>query len=220
MVKILICGFKHSGTTLLQQLIKSHPQVGEIEFEKALIEYDKPLQWILDQASQSGINLKKQAWGEKLPWGVRDNDWKAKRAISFTKKWLRYFKKSARVLHILRNPIDVSLSRYPLQNMQSNDKIDTVMLKYYINSVPYYLKFIKDNLYCATVIYEDLLLEPNKILLSIFDFLNLHKSPKIIKDIISKNSIDKTRAFAYRKKGIIYDIDEYEKLFELIGRRL
>ena len=42
MVKIFITGFRHSGTTMLHQLIKAHPQVGWIENEESFIEFDKP----------------------------------------------------------------------------------------------------------------------------------------------------------------------------------
>jgi len=39
MVKIFITGFKHSGTTMLMQLVQAHPQVGGIENEASYIEY-------------------------------------------------------------------------------------------------------------------------------------------------------------------------------------
>ena len=110
MTKILITGFKHSGTTLLMQLIRAHPQVGWIEFEKSYIEFDKPKDWIEMMARKRVKNLKRDVWGEKIPWGTRDNDRKAKRAIGFSTKWLRYFGKGARVLHIIRHPIGTASS--------------------------------------------------------------------------------------------------------------
>ena len=219
MVKILITGFKHSGTTLLHNLIKDHPQVGWIEFEEALIEYDKSPQWILAMAQNSGVNLKNEAWGEKLPWGTRENDWKAKRAIMFTKKWLHYFRKEARVLHILRHPLDVALSRYPSKSSVNNTKIDKKMLQYYLNSVPQYLGFIADQKYCATVVYEELLERPDIMLWNVFHFLNLDKNPNTIRNIIAHNNIDRSRAYAYKGKGIVYDFD-YDKLVEGVERKL
>lgn len=221
MVKVLITGFKHSGTTLLSNLLMSHPQVGWIEFEKALIEYDKPPQWILDQAKNSGVNLKNQVWGDKLPWGIRENDWKAKRSIAFTKKWIKYFKKDARVLHIIRHPIDVSLSRYPLPKTQHNEIIDKKMMEYYINSVPYYLNYIKDNKYIATVVYEELLEWPKSVLCNVFDFLGIDHNPKLTDKIIRENKINKDRAYAYKAKGVDYKkVLAYDKLLEMIGRKL
>jgi hypothetical protein len=45
MSKILITGFRHSGTTMLMQLLRAHPQVGWIEDEESYIEFDKDRDW-------------------------------------------------------------------------------------------------------------------------------------------------------------------------------
>lgn len=223
MVKILITGFKHSGTTLLHQLVKEHPQVGWIENEEGFIEYDVSREWMMGRAAVKVENLKTHAWGEKLPWGTRKNDKNAERVIGFTKRWLKYFKGKARVLHIVRHPLDISLSRFPIPKVDSH-KIDKKMYEYALNSVPIFINFLNSKKRCASVVYEDLLLKPEVHLHNIFSFLNLQDDLKTIKSIInSKNllygKIDKSRAYAFKNKKIESDFD-YDKLKESIDFRL
>ena len=91
MVKIFVTGFRHSGTTMLMQLLRAHPQVGWIEMEESYIEFDRPKDWVLMHASRRVPNMKKYAWGEKIPWGNRNTDVDGKRAIGMIKKWLKFF---------------------------------------------------------------------------------------------------------------------------------
>jgi len=217
MVKILITGFKHSGTTMLMQLLRNHPQVGWIEMEEAYIEYNKPKEWVLQMASKRGFNLKEKAWGEKIPWGNRSVDVDAGRAIAFTKRWIKFFTKQARVLHILRHPIDVASSGRP------DGKPNYKTLKQIFKSVPQYIEFINGRDNCATIVYEDLVINPTKHLHNIFNFCGLMSSEKILNRV--KNShlkfgrINADRAYAY-KKTIDSPTVEYEKFLERLEKRL
>lgn len=217
MIKVLITGFKHSGTTMLMNLVNTHPQVGWIENEKSYIEFDKSREWLLSMASNSVPNLKKYVWGEKLPWGTRDNDLKAQRAIGFSKRWLKYFGKNARIIHIIRHPLDASLSVFPLKF--NNTDINRQMLDFYLSSVPKYIKFINSDERCSSVIYEDILKEPKNKLANIFQFLNLQHGTKLIKKILKAVPVDESRAYAYVQKGIKSDYD-YDKILEKVKRRL
>ena len=208
----------HSGTTMLHQLIKAHPQVGWIENEECYIEYDKPKEWVLMFAKKKVENLKTHAWGEKIPWGHRESDAKGKRIIKIISKWLEYFPHQARVLHILRHPLDVALSGQG-SNLVLPD------FEKIIDSVPNVIDFInKCGKTCATVVYEDLLTNPHSHLRNIFDFLNLASSNKIIKTVMSNPSlkfegINANRAFAHRLKNIDLKID-YKVFTDPIERRL
>lgn len=217
MDKILITGFKHSGTTMLMNLLRAHPQVGWIEMEEGYIEYDKPKEWILMMAKKRVPNLKKEMWGEKLPWGDRDNDFNARRPISFSKKWLKIFGKKARILHILRHPIDVASSG-TIDGKPANKLLNQIL-----NSVPKYIDFVNNNLFSETVVYEDLVLNPHKHLSNIFNFLDLMTSEKILKQVINTQmkfgKINTERAFAFKKKDIKSEID-YEKILERACVRL
>jgi len=217
MTKILIIGFRHSGTTMLMQLLRAHPQVGWIEFEESYIEFDKPKEWVLMMAKKKVENLKKYAWGEKIPWALRENDRYGERAISFSKKWLKYFRKDARVLQILRHPIDVGLSGRPGNNVGKKE------VKYMKSSIPKVIEFINSNGRCATVVYEDLITNPEIHLSNIFRFLKLNDDKKIVKKIINTplkfGKINSERAFAYKNKNPDISFD-YGKFLDLLERRL
>jgi hypothetical protein len=214
MTKILITGFRHSGTTMLMKLLRAHPQVGWIEDEESYIEFDKDRDWILMLAKKKVPNLKKFAWGEKIPWAVRPNDMEAERAIKFSKKWLKYFK-DGRVLHILRHPADVLLSGAGV--------IGDIEKKYWMSSVPKMIEFCNSNKRCSTIVYEGLLTNPEIHLLHIFKFLGLDTNQKIIKKVrntkLKFGKINLDRAFAFKKKDIKFKFD-YEKLLDTIERVL
>lgn len=211
MVKILITGYKHSGTTMLMQLLRNHPQVGWIEMEESYVEFDKPKEWVIMMARKRVANLKKKAWGEKIPWGNRDTDKNAARSIAFTKKWLKMFRTQARVLHIIRHPIDVASSGRPDGN-PGNKTLNQIL-----NSVPKYIDYINNNLYCATVVYEDLVANPREHLHNIFNFCGLMSTEKIL-DVVTGSplkfgKINADRAYAFEKKGVESTVD-YEKILE------
>lgn len=217
MRKILITGFKHSGTTMLMQLLKAHPQVGWIEFEEGYIEFDKDKEWVLTMASKKVGDMSKYAWGEKLPWGTREDDIKAKRAIGFTKKWLKYFGGKARVLHILRHPLDSAASG--LINNLSEEA-----LEYSLSSLPKYIDFINQDKRCATVIYEELVTEPQKKLKAIFDFLNLGSDKKTIRKVMNTElkfgKINAERAYVHKVDSSHNREVDYDKIIERVKIKL
>jgi len=215
MIRIFITGFRHSGTTMLMQLLRAHPQVGWIEFEEGYIEFDEPKTWVLMHASRKVSDLKKYAWGEKIPWETRKEDINGKRAIKMIKKWLKMFRGKARVLHILRHPIDVAIS--------GAGKIGKKNWKYITTTVPKVIDFTNQNQKCATIVYEDLLLDPQTHLKNIFDFLGLKSDEKTIQLVMNSEmkfgKINPDRAFAYKNKNINKEFD-YDKLIEKVKIRL
>lgn len=217
MNKIFITGFQHSGTTMLMGLLRNHPRVGWIEMEEGYIEYDKPKKWLLQMASLKVHDLKNYSWGEKLPWGNRKEDLNAVRPIGFTRKWLKYFGKNARVLHIIRHPIDVSASG--TIDKKPTDK----MLKLYDNTVPKFIDFINNNLYCSTVVYEDLLMNPKEHVRNILNFCGLMSTEKIINVMMNGpllyGKIVSDKAYSFKKRGIEETVD-YDKYLSKLYIRL
>jgi len=202
---------------MLMSLINAHPQVGCIEFEQAYVEYyDKSRKWILIQASRKVPELKKYVWGDKLPWGLKSHEKKGARAIKFSKRWLKLFKNQARILHIMRHPIDVALSGRG--NIPSKRILNDI-----VSSVSPYIDFLNENKRCATVVYEELLYNPEIYLPKIFEFINVKVTPKIINRVINTElkfgKINVDRAYAYKRLGIETDID-YEKLIGKVKNKL
>jgi hypothetical protein len=215
MVKILITGFRHSGTTMLMSLIRAHPQVGWIEFEESLIAYDKPKEWVLKQAGRRVPNMKKYAWGEKIPWGTRPEDVNGERAKKMIRKWLKLFRGEARVLHIMRHPIDVAIS--------GGGRIGEDAWKFITTTVPVVIDFMNDNPKCATIAYEDLVIRPRAHLINIFNFLGLKSGLRTVDKIINTplkfGKINADRAFAFRNKKVNKDFD-YDELRGRVKKRL
>jgi len=216
MRKILITGFMHSGTTMLMQLIRNHPDVGWVDDETGYIEFDKSKKWIVQMASKKVPDLKNLAWGEKIPWETRKEDFHAKRPIRFSRKWLKTFGKDARVLHIIRHPIDSSRSG-------SWKKDPEQTFKFALSSLPKYIAFINKDKRCATIKYEELVTEPEKKIKSILEFLNLRSEPKIIKKIMNSElkfgKINPDRAYAHLKNPPEYKVD-YEKIIKGVKKLL
>ena len=217
MTRIFITGYRHSGTTMTHQLIKAHPQVGWIENEESYIEFNRPREWVLMMASQKVSNLKKYAWGEKIPWGNRDTDKDGKRVIQISKKWLRYFNKEGRVLQVLRHPFDVFLSD------RGGNKILKKEFGWQVNTVEKVIEYMNTDSRCAVVVYEELVTYPEMVLPKIFKFLGLDDSEKIVKKVINTplkfDKINSDRAFAHKSKDIKFDYDYY-KLVRKVSNRL
>jgi len=216
MIKIFITGFRHSGTTMLMSLLNAHPQVGQIEFEEGYIEFNRSRQWILMHASRKVPNLKKYAWGEKIPWGTRKKDVNGKRAITMINRWLKLFKSQARVLHILRHPIDVALSG-------GREKVGEKDWEFITTTVPKVIDYTNKHSRCATIVYEDLLLDPHTHLKSIFKWLGLRYDKKTVERVANTKlkfgKINPDRAFAYKNKNVNKEVD-YDKLIERVKVRL
>lgn len=216
MTKILITGFEHSGTTMLLQLLRSHPQVGWIENEEGYIELNQPREWIIMMAKKRVKNLKKYAWGEKIPWGCRPSDKNAKRSIGFSRRWLKFFGKEARVIQLLRHPIDAASSGRQDGNPGHN------ALEFMSTSLPKFIDFVNSNGRCATIVYENLILEPAVYLPKVFKFLNLNAKSKLVENVILNTElkfdrINPERAYSYKGDGMD---EEYDKYLERLKNRL
>jgi hypothetical protein len=203
MTKILITGFRHSGTTMTRLLIQAHPNVEHIFDEESFIEFDRPKEWMLKIVQNRIKDPNNMSWGEKIPWGNRVMDKDAERAIQFSKKWMKFFGSKARVVHVVRHPIDAAISGPGDGSMGVEHKKS---LKNILNSVPKFIEFCNSDKRCVSVIYEDILTNTESTLAKLFCFLSLPFDKKIYKKIITTQlkfgGINASRAYAYRRKGI------------------
>jgi len=214
MNKILIIGYQHSGTTLLCGLFQAHPQVSRLYNEAGLVEFNKPMEemeHIVSDEVYPGGN-KDWAWGDKIPW----IDGKGTRIINLSKLWLKYFKKKGRIVHILRHPLDVSLSINP------SIKKDLELIH---SSMPIVIDYINSEKRATTILYEDLVLLPRETLSKLYSFCGLAISEKILNRILNKEfkfgkmgSVkSQSRAYAYKNKISIQPLsDNYEYLINMI----
>jgi hypothetical protein len=205
MRKIFITGFQRSGTTLTHALIKAHPQVGWIEDEQNYIEFDKGKDWVLMMGSKKVPDMKQFAWGEKIPW-TDDN---GKRIIGLMDMWLRYFKKQARIIQLIRHPLDVALSISPALR----DELDFVL-----KSVPIITDYLNDIDRAASLQFEELVLNPKEKLKSLFEFLDLDNDNKTIEKVMNVDlkfgKINTERAYAYKVNSSTNMEIDYKKIIE------
>lgn len=211
MAKILIIGFQHSGTTMLRLLIQAHPQVSKIYDEHRYIEINKPKEWLMPIIKKDIYpNGKRMSWGDKIPWV----DGKGNRIIRLSKRWFKFFGKTARVIHILRHPLDVALSISP---MYKNS------LKLILKSDPKVINFVNSDRRASTILFEDLVTKPKEKLSNIFSFCNLKHDEKTIKRVMNTElkygKINSDRAFAYKTKNLNENVD-YSKLIDMLVNRL
>jgi hypothetical protein len=203
------------------RLIQAHPQVAHIFDEESYIEFDnKSKDWLLKMVGKKVPDIKKYAWGEKIPWGTRSSDIDANRAIEFSKKWLKYFGDDARIINVLRNPIDVILSGADHNEIKKESR---KALKFLLTAVPIYIQFINSDPRCSTFLYEELVMNPEEILGRICDFLKLKFDEKIYETIIGTQlkfgKINTSRAYANKDKSF-YSLVEYEELIRSLKNRL
>jgi hypothetical protein len=220
MTKMLVTGFFHSGTTLTKLLIQAHPQVARIFEEESYIEFDKPKEWMMKIISYKIPDIEKYSWGEKIPWGLRPSDVDAKRAIGFSKKWLKYFGNDARIINVLRNPIDTVLSG---ANHDDIKKEYRKLLQFLLKSVPLYIQLINSDPRCSTLLYEELVINPKETLGRLCDFLKLKFNDKIYETMIGTSlkfdKINTSRAYANKNKSF-YSMVEYEELIRSLKNRI
>jgi hypothetical protein len=181
-------------------LFDKHPQVDKIYFEKDIINVAPTKEW-LEKYVRDRFT---QSWGDKLPWYAQDADY----MISSCYKWIKYFRPNARIIHIIRHPIDVALSN---TLRDTNPKRVKKQLDKYTATVPQIINFINPRKMCVNVLFEDLVYHTEEILGRLYSFCDLDNDKKIIKEVMQKpiGGIKIEKAFAYRKMGVDFDIPHF-----------
>lgn len=223
-MKIFVTGFQRTGTTLLKDLIAKHPNVKMMWHETGILKNSKKNLYTAkylpykttrsERRNTPGLpkghkckvdfNLRKSNWGEKIPY----RNYIIKKGmhipiIAYCQKWNDYFLPDARILHIVRHPIDVGLSTKKIGYTRGIAK----PIKEYKNVGPRVIKELKifDNF--MHVKYEDLVIRPVKTLKQIFRFCNLDDSDEAIKvvlhsDVHAFGFVNKKRAFNYKRTQV------------------
>lgn len=205
-MKILIIGFQRGGTTLLRRLFDAHPDVKYMLHEKRIM--NRPNSVLRDVEG---------TWGEKVPWNSATGD----EIITYVRKWLKLYGDEARILHIVRHPVDVGLSNQKLGWMSLQQAVNSC-----ISSIPKVIKSLQGDRYKALT-FEELVTDPKNVLKSLFTFCDIDDSDETLEYIASLkqdklryfDGINADRAFVYKKQdNLNCRIPNYKKLTQLIRR--
>jgi hypothetical protein len=210
-MKILVIGFQRGGTTLLRRLLDNHPNIQCMIHEKRIL-----------SRKDSGTSLLKKLeidpngnWGEKVPW----NSGTGNEIIKYANKWLTKFGDEARVVHIVRHPVDSGLSNQRLGWMTLQDAVDRAR-----KSIPLVIKAFKDDDRYLAVAFEELVTNPEEVLKKIFKFCGLSNGnaardvSNLKKDALRYyDGIKASKAYEYKKKkNLNCKIPDYNRILRMI----
>lgn len=197
-MKILIIGFQRSGTTLLRRIFQVHPDVQKMFHEKFLLKICSDKKTLENFLINFDIDPIRDNWGEKVPFypGARKIP-----AIKYCEMWKEYFGKQAKIIHIVRHPIDVANSITEKYGTNFNRG-----LTIYKNIMPAVVPNLLKDPSVLSIKYESLLLNPEAYVQKMYKFCGLRKSnfKKRLEKLANNRykKIDPTRAFAFREKKI------------------
>lgn len=194
-MKILIIGFQRSGTTLLRRLVNGHPKI-KIFHEKKFIKKGKTRKAFF---KNHPFLKDKKNFGDKIPWFDKDG----KMIIRLSRKWGNFFGDEARVVHIIRHPVDVGLSTYKLNWVRRPE----IPIEFHTKSVPRVVKVMNEDPRFINLRFEDLLISPEEKLWNLFEFCGLKVNDAIVKKAMSvplryHKGINSKRAYAHKKKKV------------------
>ncbi|MBI73014.1 MAG: hypothetical protein CMG61_06385 [Candidatus Marinimicrobia bacterium] len=180
------------------------------------------------------IFVKKNLFKNKIHWG-----WKDPRNTFTLDLWLKLFP-NAKIINIMRHPLDVSQSLLVRQNklldIDTNEKNNlkakffcllnssssrlksSTILKNIDDCIDLYKKYndqVEQNLnsynkQLINIKYEDLLIDTQNTLALIFKFIDIPVDKSKI--AIIEEELDKNRAFAYKNIRLSYDKDTLESI--------
>lgn len=208
-MKILILGFQRSGTTMLRRIMNKHPDM-KIVHEKRIVQRCKTYQ---DMIVNIEMFFEGQNYiGEKIPY------LNLKQPLKCIERWFDYFPKDGRVIHIVRHPIDVSIS-----NMKKTSGGHKKFLKNYKKAVPVVADEIRKHKLGINIVFETLVNSPENEIKKILGFCNITYNNAILKKMIGTSTrnfshISNERAYAFKKEGmnIETDINYYEILERIV----
>jgi hypothetical protein len=216
--KILVFGMHRSGTTLLADLLRRHPQVRHVFHESVILQFDprtlfaaKTLpdhELIQDHGElwrasnvrrvdfRPDFDLATSTWGAKMsyPGPVILQEWRGS-ALDYAITWLRHFGNEARILHLVRHPFDVfaSASRRWADHDRHRDNYGKLTLdrlcRDWCHALDTLLPALSGDSRVQTLRFETLLTEPEDTLSDAFSSTGLNTDEGLIKRILSSDLV-------------------------------
>jgi len=202
---IFITGFERSGTTLLRRLLRQHKDIVEVFHENAFLSKENYINEIKSVLEHDPYLCN---WGEKIPYYSLKATKGDKPIKEYVNEWVRASNEDYRIIHILRNPIDVAIS-----GKRTFGKDLKRTLINHDKSVYDLMKFLEDKK-SMNVKYEELVLNTDLILKNIFKFCGLSYDENEIRLISNSkrdklryfDGVEKSRAFAYKNDELYKEI--------------
>ena len=223
---IFIVGMPRSGTTLVEQILSSHPDVfgaDELYYLPKLIEENFSSVGLVNTDEESKMisisnkyisNLKKISQNSKK---VTD-----KLPINFKNIGLiKLILPNSKIIHCSRNPKDTCLSIY--KNYFVNTKLNfaynldelTEFYQLYINLMNYWKKILPHFIY--EIKYEELIKNPNSEIKSLLKYCNLTWNNKCLKFYNNKRPIKTASYTQARKKIYSSSVNSWERYYKYLN---
>ena len=193
--------------------------------EKKLLRHGKDKQKVLEYVNRFSKKCKiDNNWGEKVPFYGNVS------ILSYCNKWIDIFGDEARIVHIIRHPVDVAISNVKMARSPARSVEKAIDL--YEKVYPKILKATEDTdiLRKKTIVisFECLVTNPKEVMTEVFAFCKLRNDKKIIETISSAkrdalryfDGINSDRAYSYKKskyKNIKVDYDKVKNYERVIN---
>ncbi len=232
---LFIIGAMKSGTTYLHDLLSAHPEIFMSKIKEPCffvksheLKHFAPSMWNrgISENQDKYLQLFENALHEKIV-GESTTLYTKFPTLSDVPENIHAFNPDSRFIYVMRDPIERTLSHF-----WHNVNVESKMIDIYegIKSDPHYMNvshyalqiekyleyFDKKQIYFCT--FEELVQNPNEILVSIFDWLNVDKTYKVPdsdkpKNVTPKNiKVSKHEVLPYR----VRNIKPIRKLLDLI----
>ena len=193
-MKILVVGFPRSGTTLTYRIFKTHPQVEEMNFEKYVLLNKRLIKSFTPGRICGGkITYEKRVLGKigKSTYTV----------VDYCNDWNKLFKDEARIIQIIRYPLDSLNSLFISKKRFKRGPSAENVYKEYLVYIPKYTAEIASIKNCLTIKYEDLVMNPDKIIKKLYNHCELDQ-------VKFKEKMKTKRVFNYKDKDFLLEWDD------------
>jgi len=196
-MKILVVGFPRSGTTLTYRIFETHPQVERMYYEKWLVRDAKEIK-------NNPLFEKGRIFGSKVINAKRviGKIGKSKyNIVDYCNDWNKTFKDESRIIQIVRYPIDSLNSLVVLKKRRWRGPSAESVYQEYLKYIPQFTLDIDSLSNCLTIKYEDLVTNPDEVILRLYKHCNL-------KNVKYNERMNTERVFNYKNRDFLLDWDD------------